>query len=138
MPYHRLMVTVMVVNLAVLFHHVRRGDWQIADGSALSALSALTLVNVTGAVLVRQQTLLNLLYGLAGRGSPFVAAVGPVEHLQGAPRRRHARRLRGSPVRRGWAPSPASAIVTRVRHPESVTLHDARCCASASSCCCSW
>jgi hypothetical protein len=33
------MLTVMVVNLAVLLHHQRRGDWQIADGTALSALS---------------------------------------------------------------------------------------------------
>ena len=69
MPYHRLMVAVVVVNLAVLFHHVRRGDWRIADGTALSALSALALINVTAAVLIRQQTLLNILYGLAGRGS---------------------------------------------------------------------
>ena len=41
MPYRRLMVTVVVVNLAVLFHHVRHGDWRIADGThAVGAVGA--------------------------------------------------------------------------------------------------
>ena len=65
--YHRLMAAVVLVNLGVLLRHL--GDWQIADGTALSALSTLALINVTGAVLIRQAPLLNLLYGLAGRGS---------------------------------------------------------------------
>ena len=38
MPYHRLIVAVVLVNAAVLVHHLARGDWRIADGSALSAL----------------------------------------------------------------------------------------------------
>jgi hypothetical protein len=60
---------VVVVNVGVLVRHVRRGDWRFSDGSALTAVSALTLVNLTVAVLIRQQTVLNVLYGLAGRGS---------------------------------------------------------------------
>jgi hypothetical protein len=32
----------------------KRGDWLIDDGSALSALAALTLVNLAATVLIRQ------------------------------------------------------------------------------------
>jgi hypothetical protein len=119
MPYRRLMVAVVAVNLAVLIHHVRR-DWRIADGTALSALSTLTLINLTAAVLIRQQTLLNLLYGLAGRGSrswPMWVrwSVSKVHHVGG--------------IHAGCAMSGTSwlcafsgvAIVTRVRYPGSVT-----------------
>ncbi|MET0578915.1 MAG: hypothetical protein ABW122_09665, partial [Ilumatobacteraceae bacterium] len=70
MPYRALALGVVAINLVILAQQVRRGDWRITDGSALSALSALTLVNVAGAVLVRQQALLDALYRLAGRGSP--------------------------------------------------------------------
>ena len=59
----------MLLNLGVLAYHLDRGDWLIADGSALSALAALTLVNFAATVLIRQQTVLNVLFGLAGRGS---------------------------------------------------------------------
>lgn len=120
MPYRRLMFTVVVVNLAMLFHHVRRGDWRIADGTALSALSALTLVNVTGAVLIRQQTFLNILYGLAGRGSrswPLWVrwSVSKVHHVGGI----HAGcALAGT----AWLCAfTVVAFVTRARHPGSVT-----------------
>ena len=69
MPYQRLIAGVALANLGVLWYHLDRGDWRIDDGSALSALAALTLVNLTAAVLIRQQNVLNLLFGLAGRGS---------------------------------------------------------------------
>ena len=120
MAYHRLMVAVLVVNLAVLIHHLRRGDWQIADGSALSALSALALINITAAVLVRQQAVLNVLYGLAGRGSrswPLWLrwSVSKVHHIGGL----HAGcALAGT----AWLGTfTGVALVTRARHPESVT-----------------
>ena len=70
MPYFRLIALVVLINVAVLVHHLDRGDWLIADGSALSALATLTLLNFTAAVVIRQQHVLNVLYGLAGRGSP--------------------------------------------------------------------
>ena len=70
MPYFRLIILVGLINVAVLVHHLDRGDWLISDGSALSALSTLTLLNFTAAVVIRQQYVLNVLYGLAGRGSP--------------------------------------------------------------------
>lgn len=69
MPYHRLIVAVLAINAGLLWYHLDRGDWLIDDGSALSALGALTLVNLTAAVLIRQQNVLNVLFGLAGRGS---------------------------------------------------------------------
>ncbi len=67
MPYHRLIAGVLLANAGVLV--VYAGDWSVADGSALSELSSLTLVNFAAAVVIRQQNVLNLLYGLAGRGS---------------------------------------------------------------------
>ena len=70
MHYHRLIVLVVAINLGVFWYHQDRGDWLIEDGSALSALAALTLVNFTVAVLIRQPHVLNVLFGLAGRGSP--------------------------------------------------------------------
>lgn len=69
MPYHRLILAVAVINLGLLAYHLDRRDWRIDDGSALSALAALTIVNFTAAVLIRQQNVLNALFGLAGRGS---------------------------------------------------------------------
>jgi hypothetical protein len=68
-PYHRLILAVVLINAGLLWYHLDRGDWLIDDGSALSALGALTLVNLTAAVLIRQQNVLNVLFGLAGRGS---------------------------------------------------------------------
>src|SRR4051812_7565386 len=70
MHHHRLAALVLGVNLVVLLAHHGRGDWHLADGSALGGLADLVLLNLAGAVLVRQQHLLNLVFGLAGRGSP--------------------------------------------------------------------
>src|SRR6476620_3238475 len=67
--YQRLLLLVGLVNLGLLWTHLARGDWSVDDGSALSGLASLTLVNLAVAVLIRQQTVLNVLYGLAGRGS---------------------------------------------------------------------
>jgi len=60
---------VLALNGGVLAFHLERGDWRVDDGSAASAFAALMLVNFAAAVLIRQQTVLNVLYGLAGRGS---------------------------------------------------------------------
>ena len=120
MPYHRLMVAVVLVNLGVLWHHLRRGDWRIDDGSALSALSALTLVNFTAAVLIRQQNVLNVLYGLAGRGSrswPLWIrwSVSKVHHVGGI----HAG---GALAGTAWLCAfTGVAILARAHHPASVT-----------------
>jgi hypothetical protein len=129
MPYHRLLAAVLLTNVAVLVHHLYRGDWRIADGSALSALSALTLVNLTAAVLIRQQNVLNVLYGLAGRGSrdwPLWLrwSVSKVHHVGGIPRRR-------GPGRHGVARRVhVVAIVARTPQPEASRLRPwcSRCC----------
>ena len=67
--YERLVGLVLALNAGVLGFHLQRGDWRLDDGSAASAFAALMLVNFAAAVLIRQQTVLNVLYGLAGRGS---------------------------------------------------------------------
>lgn len=67
MLYHRLIVGVLVLNVGVVVHQAWSGSWRLVDGSALAAMSTLTLVNVTIAVLVRNQGVLNAVYRLAGR-----------------------------------------------------------------------
>jgi hypothetical protein len=66
--YRRLLVAVLGVNFGVLA--MSAGDWRLGDGSALAAFADLTVVNVAIAVVIRQQLVLNLLYGLVGTGSP--------------------------------------------------------------------
>lgn len=120
MPYRRFVAAVVVVNLGVLVHQLRRGEWSIGAGAALSGVSAMALVNITAAVLVRQQAVLNLLYGLAGRGSPSWPlwirwSVGKVHHVGGL----HAGfALAGT----AWLGAfTAVAFVTSARDPGSVT-----------------
>ncbi len=120
MPYWRLAATVVAVNIAVLALHVRRGDWRVADGTVLSAFSALALLNITAAVFVRQQVVLNILYGLAGRGSrawPLWVrwSVSKVHHVGGL----HVGfALSGT----AWLCAfTGAAFVTHARHPGSVT-----------------
>jgi hypothetical protein len=68
MHYHRLIAVVGLINAVVLWRGL--GDWRIDDGSALSALADLTLVNLTAAVVIRQQHVLNAIFALAGRVPP--------------------------------------------------------------------
>jgi hypothetical protein len=120
-PYHRLIAGVVLVNLGLLAYHLDRGDWLVDDGSALSALAALTLVNLTAAVLIRQQNVLNVLYGLAGRGSrawPLWIrwSVSKVHHVGGI----HAG---GALAGTAWMCAfTCVATIARARHPESVSL----------------
>jgi hypothetical protein len=69
MHYNRLIALVLLVNGALLAQHLARGDWHVADGSALSGLADLVVVNFAIAVLIRQQHLLNVIFGAVGRGS---------------------------------------------------------------------
>ena len=86
MPYQRLIALVLLANLGVL----------LAGAGGLADLAALTLANLAGAVLIRQQHVLNVLFGLAGRGSTgwplwLRWSVSKVEPRRRAPRRLRAR-----------------------------------------------
>jgi hypothetical protein len=109
MPYHRLIVAVLLINAGVLGYHLDRGDWLIADGSALSALAALTLVNFAAAVLIRQQNVLNVLFGsdspVAGRARGRCGCDGASRRCTTWEASTPAAR---SPERPGSARSPAS------------------------------
>jgi hypothetical protein len=121
MPYQRLVAAVVLVNLGLLAYHLDGGDWRIDDGSALSALASLTIVNLTAAVLIRQQNVLNVLYGLAGRGSrswPLWLrwSVSKVHHVGGI----HAG---GALVGTAWMCAfTAVATIARARHPQTISL----------------
>ena len=105
------------------------GGWQLADGSALTALSALTVINLAGAVLIRQPVVLNLLYALAGRGSrkwPLRLrwAISKVHHVGGL-------HVGFAVAGTAWLAALSGAIVaTRLRYPDLVaplTLVTAMC-----------
>ena len=119
-PYQRLIVAVGLLNAAVLWVHLDRGDWLIDDGSALSALASLMLVNLTAAVLIRQQNVLNVLFGLAGRGSrswPLWLrwSVSKVHHVGGI-------HVGGALAGTAWLCAfTAVATVARAHHPASVS-----------------
>jgi hypothetical protein len=68
MHYNRLIAVVLLANGALLAWHLARGDWHVAGGSALSGLADLIVVNFAIAVLIRQQHVLNAIFGAAGRG----------------------------------------------------------------------
>jgi hypothetical protein len=120
MPYHRLIAAVALINLGLLWQHLDRGDWRIDDGSALSAFAALALCNLAAAVLIRQQNVLNLLFGLAGRGSrswPLWIrwSVSKVHHVGGV-------HVGGALAGTAWLCAfTCVATVARVRHPASVS-----------------
>jgi len=120
MPYHRLILAVVLGNLGVLGYHLDHGDWRIDDGSALSALAAAALVNLTAAVLIRQQTVLNVLFGLAGRGSPSWPlwlrwSVSKVHHVGGI-------HVGGALAGTAWLCAfTCVATLGRAHHPASVS-----------------
>jgi hypothetical protein len=68
MPYYRLTALIVAINVFAVVLHPVRGDWHLDDGSALEGLSAMLLVNLAVAVVIRQQQVLNALFHLAGRG----------------------------------------------------------------------
>ena len=121
MHYNRLIAVVVVVNCALLARHVARGNWHIDDGTALSGLADLIVVNFAIAVLIRQQHLLNGIFALAGRGSrrwPLRLRwmISKVNHIGGL----HAgAALAGSLWLLAFA---AVAVVARARHPTAVDL----------------
>jgi hypothetical protein len=67
MHYNRLIFLVAATNLAVLAFGARRGSWWTSSGVDLVALSNLVLANISLAILIRQQYIINLLFWLATR-----------------------------------------------------------------------
>ncbi|MBD1555483.1 hypothetical protein HC752_00860 [Vibrio sp. S9_S30] len=65
--YYRLVILVFMANLSVLAYGVTVGEWFSAGGIALQTLSNMVVLNLTVAVLVRQQYVINFLFWLATR-----------------------------------------------------------------------
>jgi hypothetical protein len=65
MHYNRLIFLVAVLNLAALVFGATRGMWWTSDGMELRTLSNLVLVNISAAILIRQQYVINLLFKMA-------------------------------------------------------------------------
>ncbi|HWH86132.1 MAG TPA: hypothetical protein VNV36_05070 [Pseudomonas sp.] len=65
--YNRLVVLVFVANIAMLGYGLNAGQWWTSSGIDLSALSAMVVANLSMAILIRQQYLINLLFWLVTR-----------------------------------------------------------------------
>ena len=65
--YNRLVVLVLACNMAVLVYGITVGQWWSTTGVNLPMLSALVVANLSLAILIRQQYLINLLFWLATR-----------------------------------------------------------------------
>lgn len=65
--YNRLVVLVLACNMAVLVYGITVGQWWSTAGVNLPMLSALVVANLSLAILIRQQYLINLLFWLATR-----------------------------------------------------------------------
>lgn len=88
MHYNRLVLLVAVINIAVLGYGVAQGRWWTSTGIALSTLSNLVLANISLAILVRQQYVINFLFWLATRAPtswplPIRWTLGKVYHFGG-------------------------------------------------------
>lgn len=65
--YNRLVALVLICNFVALGHGLTAGQWWSASGSDLEVLSQLVLINLSIAILIRQQYLINVLFWLATR-----------------------------------------------------------------------
>jgi len=65
--YNRLVVLVFTANLAALMYGLNVGEWWTSAGVNLPTLSGLVVANLSMAILIRQQYLINLLFWLATR-----------------------------------------------------------------------
>ena len=65
MHYNRLILLVIVANIAVLVYGITQQGWLTGQGIALQTLSNLVLANLALAILVRQQYVINLLFWIA-------------------------------------------------------------------------
>ncbi len=65
MHYNRLAFLVILANFLTLFYGLGQGQWWTSDQIALQSISKVILVNFTVAIVIRQQYIINLLFGLA-------------------------------------------------------------------------
>ena len=65
MHYNRLFFLMIIANLGALLHGLTSGTWWTGNGIALESISNVILANFTLAILMRQQYIVNLLFGLA-------------------------------------------------------------------------
>mgnify|MGYP001029931975 FL=1 len=65
--YNRLVTLVLGLNGAALLHGLNAGQWWTPSGVELETLAGLVLANLSMAILIRQQYIINLLFWLATR-----------------------------------------------------------------------
>lgn len=65
MHYNRLAATVALVNLAVLAYGLTSAGWFSTEGVALGPIANASIVNLTVAIVIRQQHLINLFFRVA-------------------------------------------------------------------------
>ena len=65
--YNRLVLLVFAGNIAALVYGLKTGQWWTTSGVALQTLSGLVVANLSMAILIRQQYVINGLFWLATR-----------------------------------------------------------------------
>jgi hypothetical protein len=86
--YHRLFALVVVLNLLLFAHAATTGEWWREHGAALGPLQNAVIANLTVAILIRQQYVINLLFWIATRAPvswplPVRRMLGKVYHFGG-------------------------------------------------------
>ncbi|MEM7347611.1 MAG: hypothetical protein AAF485_25530 [Chloroflexota bacterium] len=88
MHYNRLIALVVAINIAFLYFGATTGQWWTANAIDLATLSNLVVANITLAIIIRQQYVINFLFWLATRAPtswplPIRWTLGKVYHFGG-------------------------------------------------------
>ncbi|WP_299892265.1 hypothetical protein [uncultured Lacinutrix sp.] len=65
MQYNRLIAIIAIVNIGFLIYGITTGNWWTKDGIKLNVISNITIINITSAILIRQQYVINILFKIA-------------------------------------------------------------------------
>lgn len=65
MHYHRLIAVIVLINVLAGWYGFVEGNWSTAGGFSLAALSNLVVINISLAILIRQQVVINFLFWAA-------------------------------------------------------------------------
>jgi len=63
--YHRLVATMVVINAIILYQAIYQWNWFTADAVNLAGIGNMAIANITAAIVIRQQYIINLLFKIA-------------------------------------------------------------------------
>ena len=63
--YHRLVVAMFAINAFILYQAIFQWNWFAADGLNLVGIGNMAIANISAAIIIRQQYIINLLFKIA-------------------------------------------------------------------------